>query len=132
MKHTNFSGSFCVFLSFFYCCFFDVKSTEAANDQSIKGSKAMVYRDQWGVPHIYADTREAGIYALGYCQAQDRLEDIYKAVRTGVGSNAEVFGAEHVQMDYMVRLFRNTELAEAAWERPHRNCASSVRVSCEE
>ena len=32
-----------------------------------------IYRDEWGVPHIYASTEEDAIFAMGYCQAQDRL-----------------------------------------------------------
>jgi penicillin amidase len=34
--------------------------------------EATLYRDTWGVPHVYADTEAAGYYALGYAQAEDR------------------------------------------------------------
>src|SRR5581483_10684353 len=37
---------------------------------------ARIYRDTWGVPHIEAATEEAGFYALGYAQAQDRLPEL--------------------------------------------------------
>jgi len=45
------------------------------------GGDATLYRDTWGVPHVYADTEAAGYYALGYAQAEDRLADIYLAIR---------------------------------------------------
>ncbi|NIR95739.1 MAG: penicillin acylase family protein, partial [Gammaproteobacteria bacterium] len=32
-----------------------------------------VYRDDWGVPHIYAQDTHDAYYALGYVMAQDRL-----------------------------------------------------------
>ncbi|HQB04285.1 MAG TPA: penicillin acylase family protein, partial [Candidatus Hydrogenedentes bacterium] len=37
-----------------------------------------LYRDTWGVPHIYGDSWANAAYALGQAQAEDRLEDIYK------------------------------------------------------
>jgi len=75
-----------------------------------------VYRDTWGVPHIYADTPAAGAYGLGYAQAEDRLDDIYIAVRTGMGSLSEVFGKKFVDHDYLMRMWRNTDLAKESWE----------------
>ena len=33
--------------------------------------KTVIYRDTWGVPHIYAPTVEAGLYAQGWAQAED-------------------------------------------------------------
>ncbi|MHA1563105.1 MAG: penicillin acylase family protein, partial [Promethearchaeota archaeon] len=32
-----------------------------------------VYRDEWGVPHIYGYGEEDLMFALGYVQAQDRM-----------------------------------------------------------
>ncbi|MCA9010518.1 MAG: penicillin acylase family protein [Planctomycetaceae bacterium] len=75
-----------------------------------------IHRDTWGVPHIYADTAAAGAWGLGYAQAEDRLDDIHKAVRTGTGTMAEVFGKGFVEQDYLMRLCRNTEVAQRAWQ----------------
>ncbi len=69
-----------------------------------------LYRDTWGVPHIYADDEAAGMFALGYAQAEDRLEDIYLAIRTGIGRLAEVKGKDFIQQDYMMRLTHNDTL----------------------
>jgi acyl-homoserine lactone acylase PvdQ len=38
-----------------------------------------IYRDNWGVPHIYAEREEDGFYGLGYAQAQDRLPGLNKS-----------------------------------------------------
>jgi len=78
--------------------------------------KATLYRDTWGVPHIYADTLPDGLYALGYAQAEDRLEDIYRNVRTATGTMAEAFGPKHVETDYILQLVRNAELCEEYWK----------------
>ncbi|MDQ1257170.1 MAG: acyl-homoserine-lactone acylase, partial [Candidatus Hydrogenedentes bacterium] len=55
-------------------------------------------------------------FGMGYAQAQDRLDDIYKNIRTAPGTMAEVFGEEHVEMDYIVRLMRNAELCQKYWD----------------
>ncbi|MCA9076527.1 MAG: penicillin acylase family protein [Planctomycetaceae bacterium] len=75
-----------------------------------------LYRDTWGVPHIYADTEAGGAFGLGYAQAEDRLGDIYEAVRTGMGRMSEAFGKEHVDQDYIMRLWRNEQLAKDYWK----------------
>jgi len=72
--------------------------------------EAALHRDTWGVPHVYADDEASGMYALGYAQAQDRLEDIYLAIRTGVGRMAEVKGKDMLQQDYLMRLTHNDTL----------------------
>lgn len=79
--------------------------------------QATLYRDIWGVPHVYADNLADAAYALGYAQAEDRLDDIYKNVRTALGTMAEAFGPEHVERDYIMRLVRNAEHCREGWER---------------
>lgn len=86
----------------------------AAHDAAAK--QATLYRDTWGVPHIYADTYADAAYALGYAQAEDRIEDIYKNIRTACGSMAEAFGEEHAEMDYVLQLVRNAEIAQEYWK----------------
>ena len=86
-----------------------------ADDPTLKGS-VTIYRDTWGVPHIYAKTPAEGAYGLGYAQAEDRLDDIYRNLRTGLGRMAEAFGKKWVDQDYIMRLCRNEELAKSYWK----------------
>ena len=83
---------------------------------SAEPNKATLYRDTWGVPHVYADTWPEAAYALGYAQAEDRLEDIYRNVRTATGTMAEAFGEEFAEQDYYLRVFKNAEVCEEYWE----------------
>jgi len=41
--------------------------------QFSKIKQVKIIRDDYGVPHIYANTREALAYGCGYVMAQDRL-----------------------------------------------------------
>src|SRR5262245_12361239 len=40
---------------------------------NVDGERVSVYRDEYGVPHIFAETRRALFKAYGYVVAQDRL-----------------------------------------------------------
>lgn len=71
---------------------------------------ATLHRDTWGVPHVVSDSEAAGLHALGYAQAEDRLADIYLAIRTAVGRMAEVQGPRLLEQDYIMRLARNDTL----------------------
>ena len=83
--------------------------------------KVTVHRDKWGVPHVYAATASEGAYGLGYAQAEDRLHDIYTAIRTGTGTMAEAFGPQYVEQDYMMRVCRNGDIARKSLTTMPRN-----------
>jgi acyl-homoserine-lactone acylase len=61
--------------------------------------RTVVYRDTWGVPHIYAPTVEAGLFAMGWAQAQDRPEELLKNMLRGVGELASVEGPKALDSD---------------------------------
>ena len=48
-------------------------------------SATTLYRDEYGIPHVYAPTLEAASYAVGYAQAEDRLEELLKNYRRASG-----------------------------------------------
>ena len=56
------------------------------------GEEATVYRDTWGVPHIYAESAEAGLYASGWAMAEDRLSQLLENYLFGLGEYAAAFG----------------------------------------
>lgn len=55
--------------------------------------EATVYRDTWGVPHIYAESAEAGLYASGWAMAEDRLSQLLENYLFGLGEYAAAFGS---------------------------------------
>lgn len=78
--------------------------------------KTVIYRDTWGVPHIYAPTAEAGLYAMGYAMADDRPEELLKNFLRGLGETARFRGAEAAAEDLFVQMFDHYGLAKADWE----------------
>jgi len=69
------------------------------------------------MPHIYAESEEAGFFGVGYAQAEDRLQLVLRHQRAVSGTLAEAFGADHVRSDQMARLWHHAAEAAAAFER---------------
>jgi acyl-homoserine-lactone acylase len=74
-------------------------------------AEATLYRDEFGIPHVYAPTLEAAAFAVGYAQAEDRLEELLKNYRRANGTMAEVFGPDHLRDDLIQRMFRHGEIS---------------------
>lgn len=72
-----------------------------------------LYRDDWGVPHLYAEREEDAFYGLGYAQAEDRLEGLLRKFLAARGESASVFGAEAVPSDLRARQWMQLERAKA-------------------
>src|SRR5438874_2266028 len=75
-----------------------------------------IRRDQWGVPHIAAESEPDAHFALGFCQGQDRagqLEVMWRLVR---GRLAEWVGAEALVADRAARRIGFRRAAEAQRE----------------
>ena len=76
--------------------------------------QATLYRDEWGVPHVFADTPRAMAFAFGYAQAEDHLEAMLMAYRVVNGRAAEVLGEDLAPSDEFSLKMGHGELAEAA------------------
>ena len=73
---------------------------------AVPGLKAPVevIRDEWGVPHIYAENDDDLFFAQGYVMAQDRLWQMEMWRRWHEGRLAEIFGPEALDYDRRTRL----------------------------
>ncbi|MBI2823802.1 MAG: penicillin acylase family protein [Planctomycetia bacterium] len=76
-----------------------------------------VYRDEFGVPHIYADTLAGAAYGAGYSQAQDRLEQLLQNYRLAAGTMAEIAGPPLVNQDYRSRVWQHDEVCREHFAR---------------
>ncbi len=62
-------------------------------------SSVTIYRDEWGIPHIYASYENDMSFALGYVHAQDRLFQMDLARRQVRGKLSEVIGELALEED---------------------------------
>ena len=65
---------------------------------------AEIMVDEWGVPHIYANTHYDAFFVQGFNAARDRLWQIDTWRRRGLGLLSEVFGARYLEQDRAARL----------------------------
>ncbi len=70
---------------------------------SLAQSQVEIIRDDWGVPHVYADD-VFGLYAgFGYAVAEDRLFQMEMSKHSVLGSVSSVLGIEHLPYDLRTR-----------------------------
>ena len=84
-----------------------VVASHVAFTTATHAAESTLIRDTWGVPHAIGEDEPAAFFALGYAQAEDRLADIYVAIRTAIGRLAEVEGPSVLEQDYLMRLTGN-------------------------
>ncbi len=78
-------------------------------------AQATLYRDEWGVPHVYGQTPRALGFAFGYAQAEDHCEAMLMAFRTANGRAAEVVGEKMAKSDEFSLRLGHARLAEQAF-----------------
>lgn len=67
------------------------------------GSDVTVYRDERGMPHIYASNEHDLYYSVGYVMAQERLWQMDLIRRATTGRLSEIFGESMVKTDLFLR-----------------------------
>jgi acyl-homoserine lactone acylase PvdQ len=107
----------------FSACFAFLPSVSwPAENHSPPGAEAdrgqtVVYRDEYGVPHIYADTVDRGLYAMGYAQAEDRLDELLKNFLRATGEMSAAFGESNLRDDAVSRIWDHYGVARRNFNR---------------
>lgn len=65
-----------------------------------------ILRDEWGIPHIYAQNVDDLFFAQGFTQAQDRLWQLEMWRRIGEGRLSEILGPRALEHDRLARLVK--------------------------
>ena len=80
-------------------------------------AEVSIYRDDYGVPHVYAQSEDDAWFAVGYLHAQDRLWQMELIRRAGMGRLAEILGESALKVDRMFRTIGLPELAQQLTEK---------------
>lgn len=80
-----------------------------------------IFKDRWGISHIYAQNEEDLFFAQGYNAARDRLFQLEVWRRQATGTLAEILGPRELKRDIANRLFtyRGDLTQELNWYHPH-------------
>jgi penicillin amidase len=74
-----------------------------------------IMRDEWGVPHIYAENEHDLFFAQGYVHAQDRLWQMEFNRHIGSGSLSAILGSVTQDADRFMRTLGLRRAAEREW-----------------
>src|SRR5689334_23870731 len=86
-----------------------------------------IYRDAYGVPHVYAKTDAGAAFGLMYAQAEDnfwQLEDDYLRI---LGRAAEVYGPNAVAGDILTRAWET----ERRSREQYKHASPQLRALCD-
>ena len=90
-----------------------VPSMEGARTASGLSGKVEIARDEWGVPHVLAETDDGLFFGYGYATAQDRLWQLDYYRRKARGCLSEVIGPSGIEIDTVSHTIGLTRTAEA-------------------
>ena len=86
-----------------------------------------IYRDTFGVPHIYGRTDESVVFGLMYAQAEDNFWQLEEDHINKLGRAAEVYGQSRLAGNLMARLFETSRRAQDEY----RNLSPQMRKLCD-
>ncbi|KAB2336847.1 penicillin acylase family protein [Cytobacillus depressus] len=77
---------------------------------------AEILIDRWGIPHIYASSKDDAFFVQGFNAARDRLWQIDLWRKRGLGQLSEVLGPSYEEQDRATRLFLYRGDMEKEWK----------------
>src|ERR1700693_4842812 len=75
-----------------------------------------IYRDTYGVPHIYGPTDASCVFGYGYAQAEDNFWQIEDSYIRAIGRASEVYGEKTLNDDLVVRALEIPRLSQLEYE----------------
>ena len=94
------------------------KLPEVTGDRQVDGvAQVEILRDQWGIPHIFADSRYDLFFGYGFAMGQDRLWQLDYLRRKAMGRLSEVLGPSGVDLDIVARTVGINRVATAEVKR---------------
>src|SRR5690349_1920052 len=86
-----------------------------------------IYRDSYGVPHVYGPTDASCVFGYAYAQAEDNFRQVEDNYIQAIGRAAEVDGEEALAADQLNRTLEITRLSEAEYK----NANARTRELCD-
>ncbi|MFQ5978322.1 MAG: penicillin acylase family protein [Candidatus Heimdallarchaeota archaeon] len=116
-----------ILITFMLLSLFLVNAEKVAigKDTPQDSNPPIIIRDNWGVPHIYAETESDLYFATGFVHAQDRLFQMDMFRRLVSGRLSEVIGPAFYSEDQYHRRLQLWKSAQASYDYMKQNEADS-------
>src|SRR5919205_2028057 len=105
-----------------------VTTVQAAEARVEKLARSVtIYRDSYGVPHIYGPTDASCVFGYAYAQAEDNFWQVEDNYIQAIGRGAEVNGEDALAADLLNRTLEITSLSVAEYK----NASPRTRELCD-
>ena len=84
--------------------------------ESFEDYDVTIYRDTWGVPHIFGKKDKDTAYGLAFAHAEDDFETIQDMMLFARGKLASVKGRKMASSDYLLQLLKVWEVVETNYD----------------
>ncbi len=88
-----------------------------AADPAATAKSITIYRDNYGVPHIFGPTDASCVFGYLYAQAEDNFWQVEDSYIRSLGRASEIYGEHTLEDDELVRALEIPRLARAEYER---------------
>ncbi len=90
-----------------------------------------VYRDEYGIPHIYAESEHDLYLTSGYLMAQDRIWQMDLLRRVTLGRLSEIFGDDFIETDLLLRSLRFGEKSASTMKQTDQDILNTLTAYSE-
>ena len=101
-----------------------ISSAQTANKRSYSqpnparlASQVTIYRDTYGVPHVFGRTDEATVFGFAYAQAEDNFWRVEENFIAALGRSAELYGERALNEDRLNAALEIPRLAQEEYGR---------------
>ena len=105
----------------------DERRCGAAARASALAKTVTIYRDTFGVPHVYGPTDAACVFGFIYAQAEDYFWQIEDSYLRSLGRAAEVYGEKSLPDDLVNRALEITRLSKEEYQ----NASPKTKEICQ-
>lgn len=84
--------------------------------QKTLANQVTIYRDSFGVAHIYGETDAAAAFGFAYVQAEDNFWQLEDNFIRALGRSSEVYGEETLSSDWLNRALEIPKLSKEEYE----------------
>ncbi len=81
-----------------------------------QAAQVTIFRDDFGIPHIYGKTDADAVFGMLYAQCEDDFQRVELNYLRAIGRLAEVKGEQEIYSDLRARLFMTEDEARAHYE----------------
>lgn len=101
--------------------------TPAGATEEPLARQVKIYRDRFGVPHIFGKTDAATVFGMMYAQCEDNFWQLEQDLLRSIGRAAEISGEKGLANDRLYRAFEVERLSKEEYER----LPSTLKTLCD-